>query len=157
MWLGPHAAVPELATSATAPAAVARARRVAFIGRDSRKPSWMAATADVRTGSGKSRRGDSTPRPTTYEAVALPLSYSGGAVRIPAPKRLSWPCGMMRRCPWRRRDASTTCAAAATIIAAAALASFPIVIALVRHDGGPIGADTPVYVWWARLVGVAGS
>src|SRR3954470_225519 len=47
--------------------------------------------------------------------------------------------------------------AAATIIAAAALASFPILIALVRHDGGPIGADTPVYVWWARLVGVAGS
>lgn len=46
---------------------------------------------------------------------------------------------------------------AATIIAAAALASFPIVIALVRHDGAPIGADTPVYVWWARLVGAAGS
>src|SRR3954469_17256087 len=78
MWLWADAAVPELATSATAPAAVARARRVAFIGRDSRKPSWMAATADVRTGSGKSRRGDSNPRPTTYEAVALPLSYSGG-------------------------------------------------------------------------------
>jgi hypothetical protein len=47
--------------------------------------------------------------------------------------------------------------AAATIIAAAALASFPIVIALVRRDGAPIGADTPVYVWWARLVGAAGS
>src|SRR6187549_3910046 len=46
---------------------------------------------------------------------------------------------------------------AATIIAAAALASFPIVIALVRHDGAPIGADTPVYVWWARLIGAAGS
>src|SRR3954470_14703134 len=78
MWLWADAAVPELATSATAPAAVARARRVAFIGRDSRKPSWMAATADARTGSAKkSRRGDSNPRPTTYEAVALPLSYSG--------------------------------------------------------------------------------
>jgi len=47
--------------------------------------------------------------------------------------------------------------AAATIIAAAVLAGFPIVIALVRHDGAPIGADTPVYVWWARLVGAAGS
>jgi hypothetical protein len=27
----------------------------------------------------------------------------------------------------------------------------------VRHDGAPIGADTPVYVWWARLVGAAGA
>ncbi|MFL5791086.1 MAG: hypothetical protein ACJ76A_06235, partial [Actinomycetota bacterium] len=47
--------------------------------------------------------------------------------------------------------------AAATMIAAAGLASFPVVIASVRHDGGPIGADTPVYVWWARLVGAVGS
>jgi len=47
--------------------------------------------------------------------------------------------------------------AAATIIAAAVLACFPIVIAAVRHDGAPIGADTPVYVWWARLVGAAGA
>ncbi|HEV8087752.1 MAG TPA: hypothetical protein VGQ50_03685 [Actinomycetota bacterium] len=46
---------------------------------------------------------------------------------------------------------------AATLFAATALASFPIVIAMVRHDGSPIGADTPVYVWWARLVGAAGS
>jgi hypothetical protein len=46
---------------------------------------------------------------------------------------------------------------AAILVAAAALASFPIVIALVRHDGAPVGADTPVYVWWARLVGAAGS
>src|SRR6185369_8597995 len=83
MWLCADAAVPEVATSATAPAATARARRVAFIGRDSRKLTSVAATADVRTGSGESRRGDSNPRPTTYEAVALPLSYSGGAVRIP--------------------------------------------------------------------------
>ena len=47
--------------------------------------------------------------------------------------------------------------AAATIIAAAVLACFPIVLAFVRHDGAPIGADTPVYVWWARLVGSAGA
>jgi hypothetical protein len=47
--------------------------------------------------------------------------------------------------------------AAATIISAAVLACFPIVIAAVRHDGAPIGADTPVYVWWARLVGAAGA
>src|SRR4051794_5950071 len=47
--------------------------------------------------------------------------------------------------------------AAATMIAAAGLASFPVVIASVRHDGGPTGADTPVYVWWARLVGAGGS
>ena len=30
----------------------------------------------------ESRRGDSNPRPTTYEAVALPLSYSGGCERV---------------------------------------------------------------------------
>ena len=45
----------------------------------------------------------------------------------------------------------------ATIVAAVALASFPIIVALARHDGAPVGADTPVYVWWARLVGAAGS
>ena len=31
----------------------------------------------------ESRRGDSNPRPTTYEAVALPLSYSGGRDGLP--------------------------------------------------------------------------
>jgi hypothetical protein len=47
--------------------------------------------------------------------------------------------------------------AAATIIGAAVLACFPIVVGFVRHDGAPIGADTPVYVWWARLIGAAGA
>jgi hypothetical protein len=47
--------------------------------------------------------------------------------------------------------------AVATIIAAAVLACFPLVLAFLRHDGAPIGADTPVYVWWARLVGAAGA
>src|SRR4051794_21507170 len=46
---------------------------------------------------------------------------------------------------------------AATCLAAAALACFPIVIAFARHDGAPVGADTPVYVWWARLVGAVGG
>src|SRR4051794_2720507 len=44
----------------------------------------------------------------------------------------------------------------ATIVAVVALASFPIVVAFARHDGAPVGADTPVYVWWARIVGAAG-
>ena len=47
--------------------------------------------------------------------------------------------------------------AAASLTAAALLAALPVVVALVRHDGAPIGADTPVYVWWARLVGSAGA
>ena len=56
----------------------------------------------------------------------------------------------------RRADGARV-AAATTIIAATLLAAFPVVVALVRHDGAPIGADTPVYVWWARLVGSAGA
>ncbi len=56
----------------------------------------------------------------------------------------------------RRADGARV-AAATKLIAAALLAAFPVVIALVRHDGAPIGADTPVYVWWARLVGSAGA
>jgi hypothetical protein len=48
-------------------------------------------------------------------------------------------------------------AAACVIVAALLLASWPVIVAIVRHDGSPVGADTPVYVWWARLVGVAGS
>ena len=56
----------------------------------------------------------------------------------------------------RRADGARV-AAATTLIAAALLAAFPVVVALVRHDGAPIGADTPVYVWWARLVGSAGA
>ena len=28
---------------------------------------------------------------------------------------------------------------------------------LVRHDGSPVGADTPVYIWWSQLVGAAGG
>jgi hypothetical protein len=55
----------------------------------------------------------------------------------------------------RRADGARV--AASTLTAAAVLAAFPVVIALVRHDGSPIGADTPVYVWWARLVGSAGA
>jgi hypothetical protein len=55
----------------------------------------------------------------------------------------------------RRADGARV--AAATLGAAALLAALPVVVALVRHDGAPIGADTPVYVWWARLVGSAGA
>ena len=47
--------------------------------------SGPTATAETGTGRAESRRGDSNPRPTTYEAVALPLSYSGGTARIPMP------------------------------------------------------------------------
>src|SRR6187397_1191345 len=59
---------------------------------------------------GWSRSGDSNPGPTTYEAVALPLSYSGGGCRVyrtgcwhprtssrlPA-RRIRPPSGMMLR------------------------------------------------------------
>jgi hypothetical protein len=43
------------------------------------------------------------------------------------------------------------------IVGAVLLLAWPVTIALARHDGAPVGADTPVYVWWARLVGAAGS
>jgi hypothetical protein len=55
----------------------------------------------------------------------------------------------------RRADGARV--AAATLTAAALLAAMPVVVALVRRDGAPIGADTPVYVWWARLVGSTGT
>jgi hypothetical protein len=40
---------------------------------------------------------------------------------------------------------------------AALLAAAPALLAMARGDGAPVGADTPVYVWWAKLVGAAGS
>jgi hypothetical protein len=39
---------------------------------------------------------------------------------------------------------------------AGALAAWPVAIAAIRHDGTPVGADTPVYVWWARMVQASG-
>src|SRR5690349_9648655 len=99
MWVWADAAVPEAATSVTAPAATARARRVAFIGRDSRKLGSIAATARPPMLDPESRRRDSNPRPTTYEAVALPLSYSGGAVRIPESLRAAGEAGAATTCP----------------------------------------------------------
>ena len=54
-------------------------------------------------------------------------------------------------------DAEHTRSLVGVIACTALLIAWPITIALARHDGSPIGADTPVYVWWARLVGVAGS
>jgi hypothetical protein len=61
----------------------------------------------------------------------------------------------MPRASSRRSDGVRD--AVATILAAAALATFPLLVAFARHDGAPVGADTPVYVWWARLVGAVGS
>ena len=46
---------------------------------------------------------------------------------------------------------------AVVIVIALALAAAPAFVAIVRHDGGAVGADTPVYVWWAKLVGAEGS
>src|SRR5436305_11331712 len=107
MWVCAKAAVPEPATIVTAPAATASARRVAFIGRDSRKLGSIAATDDLRSASAESRRGDSNPRPTTYEAVALPLSYSGGAARItdhlgPTGRLVRPPLGLLTLAPFRQ-------------------------------------------------------
>ena len=56
-----------------------------------------------------------------------------------------------------RRGTEHARAAAGVIAGAVLLASWPAVVAIVRHDGAPVGADTPVYVWWARLVGAVGS
>jgi hypothetical protein len=56
-----------------------------------------------------------------------------------------------------RRDAEDPLSPIATIVGALVLAGWPIAIALVRHDGAAVGADTPVYVWWTRLVGAAGG
>ena len=49
MWLWANAEVPEPPTRITAPAATARARRVAFIWRDSRKLGSVAATTPLTT------------------------------------------------------------------------------------------------------------
>ncbi len=54
-------------------------------------------------------------------------------------------------------DAEHTRSLVGVIACTALLIAWPIAIALARHDGSPIGADTPVYVWWARLVGASGS
>jgi hypothetical protein len=55
------------------------------------------------------------------------------------------------------RDAEHTRSLVGVIACTALLVAWPIAVALVRHDGAPVGADTPVYVWWARLVGSSGS
>jgi len=46
---------------------------------------------------------------------------------------------------------------AVIVVCALLLAAWPVLIALVRRDGAPVGADTPVYVWWTRLVGDGGG
>ena len=60
-----------------APRARRRSSAAVSIGRDSRNPD-RPGNRRVQASDQESRRGDSNPRPTTYEAVALPLSYSGG-------------------------------------------------------------------------------
>jgi hypothetical protein len=56
-----------------------------------------------------------------------------------------------------RGDAEHSRSLVGVIVGSALLFLWPVSIAVARHDGAPVGADTPVYVWWARLVGAAGS
>src|SRR5512144_888063 len=87
----------DASTATVATAETMRTRRRLFTGADSRK-TRQGRQPWSPIGWQESRRGDSNPRPTTYEAVALPLSYSGGAVRIPdAPEPLADVRGMMPR------------------------------------------------------------
>jgi hypothetical protein len=66
-------------TSATEPASTARSLRTGVIGRILATPEPSGNRDDRGR---RSRSGDSNPGPTTYEAVALPLSYSGGGGRV---------------------------------------------------------------------------
>ena len=70
--------------------------------------------------------------------------------------RLVWKDAWMRLAS-SRRDAEDRLSPIATIVGGLVLAAWPLAIALVRHDGAAVGADTPVYVWWTRLVGAAGG
>jgi hypothetical protein len=56
-----------------------------------------------------------------------------------------------------RRETEGTRTAVSVVIGAVVLVSWPVAVAFARRDGAPVGADTPVYVWWARLVGFVGS
>src|SRR3954453_3463269 len=117
MELCAKAAVPEPADRGRAPgralrvrppAATTRARRVAFIGRDSRKPDSMAATGAVRRGLGEPEGGFEPPTYHLRGGCSTPELLRRSRQDTEEPERLSQRCGMMRRCPWRRRAASAT-------------------------------------------------
>src|SRR4051812_50070807 len=78
MWVCAKAPVAEPATSSTAPAATARARRIAFIGRDSRKPDSMAATAGIGGGSRRAGGGIRTPDLPLTRRVLYPRATPAG-------------------------------------------------------------------------------
>src|SRR6266550_7125711 len=88
-------ALPVMRTRMTAPAKRPKTFRAVTIVRDSRNPEPARQPMALQ----KSRRGDSNPRPTTYEAVALPLSYSGGCRRV-YPTGCWHQGGHARRPPW---------------------------------------------------------
>src|SRR4029077_7126162 len=91
------AAPPVTRTAMTAPASTPTILRAVTIGRDSRNPD-PTRQPSVQVPK-ESRRGDSNPRPTTYEAVALPLSYSGGCEGV-YPTGCRHHGGNARRPPW---------------------------------------------------------
>src|SRR5262245_50178242 len=106
MCVWAEAAVPEPATSAAAPAATARARRVAFIGRDSRKPTSVAATVAFGTDPEEPEGGFEPPTYHLRGGCSTPELLRRTRQDTGRPTRPLQRCGMMRRCPRRRRAAS---------------------------------------------------